>query len=188
MFLSIICFKDSTDSRYACVLLAFDCSGNELYERVIDFIDVVEMRRYELSYVVDNDGHILFYVPKRNSLCVSDNNGKIKTSILLSWHDKDPYIYTFECVTDQNEIVMCSATDFVVLYTTSRKEVLVKNLLHTSPSWTIYIFSKNNEFEYLFLSTGSETNPISLSRHPAGPAELLHSWLSNGKQSAVFMQ
>ena len=140
----IICFKDRTTSRYVCVLFVFDSSGNEQYQRVLDFLEEDEYRSYgayevldehykfhlEFNCVVNNDGDILFHLSGRNYICVCDSNGNIKARLSPFFLDRVNSSFEgirLQCVTNQNDIVMRSTKNVFVFTKEGKLKRAIRN-------------------------------------------------------------
>jgi hypothetical protein len=113
----IINYEVCRRKKCVYVLYAFDSSGNERYERVLDFLEIsnrfsrvfVACSYVTCDCVVDKNGDIYTIHGPWNyyqDIRVCDSNGNVKPcSIKRKIIDPLEQVHSFKCVTDQEEIV-----------------------------------------------------------------------------------
>ena len=190
-------FKDGTSNKYVYVLFVFDSSGDKRYERPLDFLELEESRK-TIRCRVNNDGEFFIHAKRSDCVYVCDSTGTLKSRLTLeenrSYHSGS-YI-CLECVTDQNEPVMCTAEN-VHVYTregklngtiktryfprnvsynhqTSKIEILVEknSRFGTTTSLSIFSYSEDEEVERLYIPVKDWVIIPEIIRHPAGPGAI----------------
>ena len=180
--------------RDLCVLFVFDCSGNKKCECLLGFVELDGFRK-TIRCRVNNDGEFFIHVEGSDRVYVCDSSGTLKYRLPLeensSYHLGD-YI-SLQCVTDQNELVMCTSKN-VLVYTsegnlkrtikvkhvdenvtynhqTSKIEILVRKepRIGTTTSFSVVSYSENDEVERLYVPVEDWELISNISHHPAGP-------------------
>ena len=95
----------------------FDSSGSKKHECLLDFLEMDGSPKV-IHFGVNNDGEILIHVKCSDCIYFCDGKGTFKSSVTL---DKNPGYnsgdcISLQCVTDQNELVMCTSKN-VLVYT-----------------------------------------------------------------------
>ena len=190
----IMKFKDVTSNKNMYVLFVFDSSGDKKFERFLDFLELDGFWK-TIRCRVNNDGEFFIHVEGSDRVYVCDSSGTLKYRLPLeensSYHLGD-YI-SLQCVTDQNELVMCTSKN-VLVYTsegklkrtikakhvdenvtynhqTSKIEILVRKepRIGTTTSFSIVSYSENDEVERLYVPVEDWELIPNISHHPAGP-------------------
>ena len=183
--------------RDVCVLFVFDCSGNKKCECLLGFVEISKSRE-TINCLVNNDGEFLVNVHGSNNIYVCDSLGTLKSLLPLeensSYHLGD--CISLECVTDQNELIMCT-NENVLVYTregklkrtiksgrfhrnvtynhqTSKIEILVEknSRFGTTNSFSIFSYSENDDVERLYVPVKDWMIYPKIIHHPAGPGAI----------------
>ena len=207
----IIYFEDRTSKKYVFVLFVFDSKGNERHEFALDSqLEYALFMKINLC-VVNND--IFIHKERDDFIYICDGNGNLKSRLSLeqdsSYHSGD--FNRLECITNDDDIVMRSTDQSVLVYTkdgklkhtmkvkndieavtynyvTSKIEILIKKekFLGTK-SYYIRSYSEGDEVsECLYLPVKSSSWGLSFCQHAAGATALvMKNDLNRG--SIIFM-
>ena len=163
----------------------------------MDFLELEESRK-TIRCRVNNDGEFFIHAKRSDCVYVCDSTGTLKSRLTLeenrSYHSGS-YI-CLECVTDRNELVMCTAEN-VHVYTregklnrtiktwyfprnvsynhqTSKIEILVEknSRFGTTTSFSIFSYSEDQEVERLYIPVKDWVIIPEIIRHPAGPGAI----------------
>ena len=197
-FFLIIRFKDGISNKNVYVLCVFDSSGDKKYESLLDFLKF-DVSRERMRCVVNNNNEFLIHAcASDNLIYICDSTGTLKTRLTLegnpSYHVGDSI--SLQCVTDQNELVMCTSKNVLVYttegklkrtikaehvnryvtynYETSKIEILVRKELRigTTTSFSILNYSENGEVERLNVPVKDFGVLPKVFHHPVGPGAI----------------
>ena len=201
----IIKFKDWI-SVY--VLFVFDSSGVKKYENFLNFL-VLDGSSGTVKSVVNNDDEFLMHVERSDRVYICDSTGTLKFRLTLEENPSYQLggFISLQCVTDQNELVMCTSEN-VLVYTregnlkrTIKEEHVNRKVTYNHQTTTIEIiaqteqtsisigsYSENDEVERLYVPVKDGMIYRDIFHHPAGPGVIrIYQGYKGHDSSIVFI-